>query len=195
MVLILVVFGLVRGCAAVSSQPASALRGSGHPAREEARPPAQTARTRALLMQAARTHEVPTPAPPQHAHGAGSPIRAIRTFATIYINWTAQSVAAQMTDLALASIGQARSEMALAAAQTERDPQLREAGIANSGTVESVAPLPGHDDQYVVVTREATTATDTSAYQGLAPAWHVSIATVIELAAGRWVLSGWQPES
>jgi hypothetical protein len=147
------------------------------------------------LAQAARTHEVPTPAPPEHAPGGVSAAQEISRFATIYINWTAQSVATQMTELALASVGQARSEMALAAAQTGRDSQLHEAGIANSGTVEAVAALPGQLDRYVVVTCESTSATDTTAYQGLAPAWHVTIATVLELAPRRWVVSGWQPES
>ncbi len=145
------------------------------------------------LALVARTHELPTPAPRQSAPGQSSPQLAISTFATIYINWNAQSVASQMAVLALASVGQARSELALAAAQTERDPTLREGGIANSGTVEAVAPLPGLRDQYVVVTRESTSATNTTAYQGLAPAWHVTIATVTELAPGRWVISGWQP--
>jgi hypothetical protein len=46
-----------------------------------------------------------------------------------------------------------------------------------------------------VVTLESTSATNTTAYQGLRPAWHVSLATVAELAGGRWVLSGWQPEN
>ncbi|MGO9750182.1 MAG: hypothetical protein ACLP8S_09410 [Solirubrobacteraceae bacterium] len=147
------------------------------------------------LAQAARTHEVPTPAPRQRASGGVSAAQEITTFATIYINWTAQSVAAQMTELARASVGQARSEMALAAAETGRDSQLREAGIANSGIVEAVVPLPGQRDRYVVVTRESTSATNTTVYQGLGPAWHVTVATILGLSPGRWVVSGWQPQS
>ncbi len=148
-----------------------------------------------MLALVARTHEVPTPAPSQSAPGGPSPVQVIRVFATVYINWTAQTVARQMQELARASIGQARSEMALAAAQTARDSQLQEGGIANGGTVEAVAPLAGGVDRYAVVTRESTSATNTTAYQGLAPAWHVTVATVTEIAAGRWVISGWQPES
>jgi hypothetical protein len=53
----------------------------------------------------------------------------------------------------------------------------------------------GQRDQYVVVTREQTSATNTTAYQGLSPAWHLTLATVSEVAAGKWVVSGWQPES
>ena len=66
---------------------------------------------------------------------------------------------------------------------------------AAQGTVEAVASLPGHNNQYVVVTLESTTATNTTAYQGLRPAWHVALATVTEQRPGAWVLSAWQPES
>jgi len=118
----------------------------------------------------------------------------VRRFASAYINWTADSVGPDMTKLASASIGQARSELQLAGAQTAGDYELKRGGIANSGTVEAVAPLPASRNQYVVVTRESTTATADAAYQGLRPAWHVAIATVARLQR-RWVISGWQPES
>ncbi len=85
--------------------------------------------------------------------------------------------------------------MALAAAQTADDYELRRGGIANHGVVEAVAPLPERRDQYVVVTLESTSATNTSAYRGLRPAWHVALATVTEQAPGEWVVSGWQPEN
>jgi hypothetical protein len=99
-----------------------------------------------------------------------------------------------MRQLAAGSLGQARSAMQLAAAQTANDYELQRGGIANHGTVEAVAPLRGSGDRYVVVTRETTTAAS-SAYQGLRPAWHVAVATVSALGPGRWVVSGWQPES
>jgi hypothetical protein len=85
--------------------------------------------------------------------------------------------------------------MALAAADAAQDYELRRGGIANSGTVEAIAPMIGRPDRYVVVTRERTSAANLAAYRALAPSWHVSIATVSEVAAGAWVLSGWQPES
>jgi hypothetical protein len=100
-----------------------------------------------------------------------------------------------MRGLAAQSVGQARAVTALAAAQTAGDYELRRGGIANRGEVEAVAPLTGGVNRYVVVTRELTTATAASAYQGLAPAWHVTVATVEEQPRGTWVLSGWQPES
>ena len=113
----------------------------------------------------------------RHPAGASTAAAtAVRRFATRYINWNAATVTRQMQALAVASIGQARSAMALAAAQTQNDYELRHGGIANSGVVEAVAPLPGRRNQFVVVTREQTTATNTSAYAGLRPAWHVAVA-------------------
>jgi hypothetical protein len=148
----------------------------------------------AKLAIAQATHEYPSRAPRQSAPGSLSAVEAITLFATAYINWDAGDVAADMRALASASIGQARSAMALAAAQTAGDYELRRGGIANRGTVEAVAPLNGQRDQFAVVTREATTATATNVYQGLRPEWHVTIASVTRLAPGQWVISGWQPE-
>ncbi len=149
------------------------------------------------VAQADATHEYPSRPPPRQtaARAAPSAVQAIRTFATAYINWNAQTVSARMRALATESVGQASAAMALAAAETADDYELRRGGIANSGTVEAVAPLSGHDNEYVVVTRESTSASSTAAYQGLAPAWHLALATVLELRPGRWVLSGWQPEN
>jgi hypothetical protein len=148
------------------------------------------------LAQAQATHEYPSPPPrPQTATGgSSSPIQAIRRFASAYINWTAQTVALDMRSLAARSVGQARSALELAAAGTADDYELQRGGIANHGTVEAVAPLPGRRDQYVVVTLESTTATDTTAYAGLLPAWHVALAGVGWLDGG-WVVSSWQPEN
>lgn len=160
-------------------------------------------RSAAQLSRAQATHEYPSPPPrPQTAAApSASAVQAVRAFAVGYINWDALTVAATMRGLAQRSVGQARSAMQLAAAQTAGDYELRRGGIANHGTVEAVAPLrpTGQGTQiserYVVVTRESTTATLSSAYQGLRPAWHVAVASVSQLAPGRWVVSGWQPES
>jgi hypothetical protein len=153
--------------------------------------------TPSKLAQAEATHEYPSaPSPPETAADATSTAaQAIRAFATAYINWTAQTVAGDMASLAARSVGQARSAMTLAAAQTADDYELQRGGIANHGTVEAVAPLLGHRDQYAVVTLESTSATNTTAYQGLRPAWHVALATVTEQEPGQWVVSGWQPEN
>jgi hypothetical protein len=149
------------------------------------------------VSRAQATHELPTAAPRQSVagRGAATPEQAVRLFARAYINWTADNVGRDMSRLAAASIGQARSALQLAAAQTAGDYELKRGGIANSGTIEAVAPLPGSFDEYVVVTRESTSATAGAAYQGLRPAWHVAIATVARLPSRGWVLSGWQPQT
>lgn len=149
------------------------------------------------MAQAQATHEYPSPAPTEQAASGGSPspVEAIGAFAVVYINWTAQTVSAHLSALAASSVGQARSAMELAASQTAGDYELQQGGIANSGEVEAIAPLFGGRDQYVVVTRELTTATATNAYQGLQPAWHLTIATALQLRSGEWVVSGWQPEN
>lgn len=149
------------------------------------------------LAQAQATHEYPSPPPPRQTAATTAPtaIQAIEAFAAAYINWTAPTVAADMQSLAAHSVGQARSATALAAAETAGDYELQRGGIANHGTVEAVAPLPGHPNQFVVVTLESTTATNTTAYQGLRPAWHVAVATVTQQPPGGWVLSAWQPEN
>jgi hypothetical protein len=143
------------------------------------------------------THEYPSPpALPEHPSGGSpTPAGAVAQFASSYINWTADTVSADMRALAAHSIGQARSAVQLAAAETAGDYELQRGGIANSGVVEAVAPVRGRTDQYVVVTRELTTATATTAYQGLRPAWHVAIAVVTEIAPGQWAVSGWQPQN
>jgi hypothetical protein len=171
---------------------AVALAGCGAPAvhRQHRRAPSKIA-----IAQA--DHEYPAPAPPRQRVSAagGSPAVAVTAFARAYINWSADSVAADMASLAARSIGQARAAAQLAAAETASDYELHRDGIANSGAVEAVAALAGAAHQFVVVTRERTTATATAAYQGLEPAWHVAIATVSQIGPGAWVVSGWQPQS
>jgi hypothetical protein len=160
-------------------------------------PPSPPPPKSSKLAQAQATHEYPSPPPAAQTAAGGSPsaARAVRAFATAYINWTADSVVADLRSLARQSVGQARSAMELAAAQTAGDYELQSGGIANSGAVEAVAALAHPRDEYVVVTRELTTATGTNAYQGLRPAWHVALATVVQLTPGRWVVTGWQPET
>lgn len=158
--------------------------------------PARPARP-SNLGQAQTHHEYPAPpAPPERVRqAAATAVDAVRGFATAYINWTAATVSARMRALAALSVGQARAAMELAAAQTAGDYELKRGGIANRGMVEAVAPLAGHPDEFAVVTRERTTATNTAAYAGLRPAWHVSLATAVRVAPGQWTVSRWQPES
>lgn len=151
--------------------------------------------TASIAADAQRTHEVPTPAPrPTVAGGWHSPAEAVQAFATAYVNWNYRTVALHLRALSEVSIGQARSMLSMAAAQVGRDSELRRGQIANSGAVEAIGPVRGHSDQFAVVTRERTTAANTNAYQRLAPAWHVALATVTRVR-GLWVLSAWQPQS
>jgi hypothetical protein len=157
---------------------------------------ASAAAPSAAAARAQHTHEIPTPAPrPTAPGGWRSPVQAVQVFAQAYINWTAATVARHLRVLAYVSVGQAHSAMSLAAAQTARDSDLHRGGIANSGAVEAIAPVTGERNVYAVVTRERTTATNTSAYQGLSATWHVTLATVTQVDGGLWTLSGWQPES
>jgi hypothetical protein len=187
--------GGVTGALAAAVTTAGAVAGCGLPVGGSA-PTSSALTDRAAVATAQRTHEVPTPAPRQAAAGGWrSPVQAVEVFADTYVNWTAATVATHLRLLAEASVGQARSAMTLAAAQIARDYELRRGGIANSGTVEAIAPVTGRQDQYAVVTREQTTATNTGAYRGLQPTWHVSLATVTRVQGGLWTVSAWQPES
>lgn len=177
--------------AAAALSVASALAGCGHTAKQAAR------RVPSPVAQANAIGEYPSPPPPRQTatHPSTDATAAVRAFATAYINWNAQTVSADMRSLAERSVGQARAAMTLAAAETADDYELKRGGIANSGMVEAVAPLSRHHDEFVVVTRESTTASNTTVYQGLQPAWHLALATVTEQRPGEWVISGWQPEN
>ena len=161
--------------------------------------PTTTATTHAdsnvARAQAGHEYPSPPPAPQAASNPAAGPQAAIESFATQYINWRAGTVAARMRSLAAQSVGQARAAMQLAAGNVAGDYELQRGGIANSGSVEAIAPRAGHPHQYVVVTLERTTATATTAYQGLRPAWHITLATVVQQRPGEWAVSGWQPES
>ena len=121
---------------------------------------------------------------------------AIAAFATGYINWTAADGRPRgMRALAQLSVGQARSAMALAAAQTAQDYELSAAGSPTRARSRRSPRCSGARRQYVVVTREQTTATNTTAYQGLArpgtSRWPPSRGST----TGGWAVSGWQPEN
>ncbi|HZU40434.1 MAG TPA: hypothetical protein VE992_05245 [Solirubrobacteraceae bacterium] len=176
--------------------PLTVSSGGGAPAAASSTSAPGSASARSAVAIANATHQYPSgPVSETVTPGPGGPAAVVRAFAGAYINWSATTVSGDMRRLAAQSIGQARSAMQLAAAQTAGDYELRAGGVANHGTVEAVAPLPGQPRQYVVVTREQTTATGSSAYAGLAPAWHVALATVAEVAPGRWALSAWEPQS
>jgi hypothetical protein len=188
------------GGAGVASRSTPALGGAGVASRSTralggASVGSRSTRAAGAVVRADRTHEVPTPARRERASpGWTTPERAVRAFAAAYVNWTAATVSGRLRALARRSIGQARATLQLQAREVAADRELRRGRIANAGTVEAVGALAGSPRRYAVVTRERTSAANDTAYRGLAPEWHVSVATVTRV--GRlWVLSGWQPES
>jgi hypothetical protein len=177
---------------------ALSLTGCGLQLRLPTRPAHAVTSTATSTATPASNNEVPTPPRnSEHAPGLASPAKAVRSFVTTFINWNAADVAKQLGSLARRSVGQARTEMRLEAAETRADKELHRGGIANAGHVESVARLRrGGRNRYVVVTLERTTASRSAQYDDLAAAWHVALATVRSVDHGRrWVVSGWQPES
>jgi hypothetical protein len=152
----------------------------------------------AAATTTAQATRAPAPLPPLADGVVGGwrhPLQAVQVFAATYVNWTAATVWDHLEALSEVSIGQARAAMRQAAAGVAGDYELHHSGIANSGTVEAVAPLDGRPHSYVVVTLERTTATAAGAYRDLPPAWHVTLATVAPVGRGLWVLSAWQPQS
>jgi hypothetical protein len=187
---LLSVTAVLTGCGGSTSGPARPVRAT------TTAQSSSVSSTAAKVAQAQRTHEYPGPAQHQQVVGGWrSAAQAVEVFATTYINWSARTVSGRLQALAEVSVGQARSAMSLAASQSGRDDELQRGGIANSGEVEAIAPVLDHRNEYAVVTREQTTATNTNAYQGLAPAWHLTLATVTQTTGGLWVLSAWQPEN
>jgi hypothetical protein len=181
------------GCSLGGADPAQTVSSASVTVASSARASSSVA---GIVARADRTHEVLTPAPrEQVAGGWRSPTQAVYVFATQYINWNSQDVSARLHALASVSVGQARSAVSAAASETATDDELKQGQVANSGVVEAIAPLIGHRYEYAVATRERTTASGTNAYQGIAPEWHLALATVTRLASGLWVLSDWQPEN
>jgi hypothetical protein len=133
--------------------------------------------------------------PSRTALAAAAPTQtaAIKRFAELYINWTAHTLAAHQRRLAAISIGEASSTEARAAAHTPADYELHRSHLANQGQIIAITPtLPPHPRNYVVVTHERTTGTDT--YDQLAPTYHLTFAAVQRLPGG-WTVSQWHPQT
>lgn len=134
------------------------------------------------------------PAPDRDvADGAPTPEAALRRYAEVSINWTAETLPARQRQLARLSIEGARQTALLAAERVERDETLRLSDVSSSGTVVSIAPGAGAArGSWVVVTREQTSGDET--FRGLPPTFHVTLAELEQLAVG-WVVSSWAPQS
>lgn len=124
---------------------------------------------------------------------ASTPTEAIKQFGTLYINWTAHTLADHQRRLAAISTGEASSTETRAVAHTRADYELRRSRIANQGRIVAIAPtLPHRTGTYMVVTRERTTGI--GLYNRLGPAYHLTIATVARIAGG-WAVSQWHPQT
>lgn len=120
-----------------------------------------------------------------------TPEAALRRYAELSINWTADTLSANQRALARISIDGARQTALLAAERVARDDTLRRSQVSNSGRVISLAAgLASAGGSWVVVTRERTVGRDS--YRGLPPTYHVTIAKLGRLAGG-WVVTSWEP--
>jgi hypothetical protein len=122
-----------------------------------------------------------------------TPKAALTHFGRLYTNWTAKTVAGQYQSLSRRSVGQAARSLAQTARQARDNSELLRDGVTNRGTIESIAPRRGHPNAYIIVTRE-TTGAASGAYDGLTPAYHVTLAQVQQVAGG-WTVSAWQLQS
>lgn len=121
-----------------------------------------------------------------------TPQAALERYAHLYVNWTADSVAAVQRELASLSEGQARAQALQAAASYTRDQTLTQSGVANSGHLVAITPSLTTPEQWVLVTSEQTTGKGD--YSGLPPTLHVIYARVTRTPKG-WVVSEWAPQN
>lgn len=122
-----------------------------------------------------------------------TPEAALRRYAELSTNWTADTLVENQRALARISIGGARQTALLAAERIARDDTLRRAQLSSTGAVLSASPGSGSArGSWIVVTRERTTGGDS--YRDLPATYHVTIAKLEQRSAG-WVVSSWAPQS
>jgi len=135
----------------------------------------------------------PSPPPLRITAGAAAPTAqaALAHYGSLYVNWTAATLAADERKLASLSTGQARAQAL--AEKLHPSPTVARYAVSNSGSVVAIAEGQGTErGRWAVVTVEQTNGY--GPYQGLPATSHVTWATVAQVAAG-WVVSGWYPGS
>ena len=185
--------GLVAGCAGrcrLAARAPAPRSGTTSPARGPAR------RSGGVSLRARPHPRDPTPAPPQTALGGWRTPGRWRSRRSPPPTSTGRDH--RVARDARAGGAQRRSgPLGGGAGRRARPPRTTSSGAAAWPTrarSRRSPPCSARADQYAVVTRERTTATNTTAYRGLRPAWHLALATVTR-PRGRWVVSGWQPEN
>lgn len=145
---------------------------------------------------AQRTHEYPTsaPAPGKRGGGAATPQAALIAFAEASMNWTWTTLAAQQRQLAIDAADQAREHAQLLATTAAHDTEMRRGQITSTGTVQTIARVPGSRSRWLVVTLEQSGSARSRAFDRPRAAYHVTVAAVREIAPGRWVVSAWNPQ-
>jgi hypothetical protein len=157
--------------------------------------PDRAATTRPFTPQNAG--EPPAPAPTSPGAQAPSsvqrtPAKALTSFGHAYINWTYRTLATDQRTLAASSVGPARLSELQAAASTGRDSTLQRGRVFNRGDVVDVAPDSLRAGWWVIVTREQTGGD--AQYEGLAAAYHVTLAQLARLPGG-YTVNQWLPQS
>ncbi len=142
--------------------------------------------------------EPPAPPPPAPASQAPTSVRstpagAINQFATLYMNWTWRTLAADERELAALSVGPARLSEQQAAAAAINDSTIAQSRVVNSGQIISIARSLTNPKQWVIVTREQTGGN--SQYDGLGASYHVTLAELAHLNNGGWTVSQWLPQT
>ena len=118
---------------------------------------------------------------------------AVQQYATLYINWTAKTLAANQRKLSALSIGAARLQAEQAVASASTDTKLTAHQVINTGRLVSLSPGTGPAaGKWVVVTSEKTVGQDD--YQGLPATVHVTYAAATHTPRG-WVVSQWAPQN
>lgn len=141
--------------------------------------------------------EPPAPAPPSPAAQAPAgvqptPTLALTAFARRYTNWTYRTLSADQRSLAAISVGAARLAERQAAVSSQGDTTIARGHIYNRGQLVSIARDLARAGWWVIVTREQTGG-DTQ-YEGLAAAYHVTIATLANVTGG-YAVEQWLPQS
>jgi adhesin HecA-like repeat protein len=119
-------------------------------------------------------------------------VQALTSFALLYINWSYRDLTSRQRTLAAISVGAARTAESQAAASSAGDVTLGAAHLANSGSVVSITGDQAESGLWAIVTHEQTHGSGD--YEGLPPAYHVTLARVTRVPGG-YAVSEWLPQS